>query len=248
MLDMIALAFQSDTTRISTFMFGNAVSGVNFRFLEGVTDSHHEISHHSQQCREAAPVRHHQSLARGAVRLSAAQAPRHEGRRALGSGQLDDPVRVGAQRRELAQSAPAAAGARRTRRRTHRVRTAPGLLGGFALREPVRLDARRLRNPRRAFRRQHRSAARRPGVGSRPSVQFAVDREVRELTSVHSPLAVAFRVDGSTLQLPLLSPERTIEGPEDCSSVNARPKCGAIGPAAIWSGASRVRRGKRRPR
>jgi hypothetical protein len=47
MLDVIALAFQSDTTRISTFMFGNAVSGVNFRFLEGVTDSHHEISHHS---------------------------------------------------------------------------------------------------------------------------------------------------------------------------------------------------------
>src|SRR5262249_25624262 len=40
MMDMIALAFQSDTTRISTFMFGNAVSGVNFRFLEGVTDSH----------------------------------------------------------------------------------------------------------------------------------------------------------------------------------------------------------------
>jgi len=48
MLDLIALAFQSDTTRISTFMFGNAVSGVNFRFLEGVTDSHHEISHHSK--------------------------------------------------------------------------------------------------------------------------------------------------------------------------------------------------------
>jgi len=47
MLDMIALAFQSDTTRISTFMFGNAVSGVNFRFVEGVTDSHHETSHHS---------------------------------------------------------------------------------------------------------------------------------------------------------------------------------------------------------
>jgi hypothetical protein len=47
MLDLIALAFQSDTTRISTFMFGNAVSGVNFRFLEGVTDSHHEVSHHS---------------------------------------------------------------------------------------------------------------------------------------------------------------------------------------------------------
>lgn len=48
MLDMIAVAFQSDTTRISTFMFGNAVSGVNFRFLEGVSNSHHETSHHSK--------------------------------------------------------------------------------------------------------------------------------------------------------------------------------------------------------
>jgi Protein of unknown function (DUF1552) len=48
MLDMIAVAFQSDTTRVSTFMFGNAVSGVNFRFLEGVSDSHHETSHHAK--------------------------------------------------------------------------------------------------------------------------------------------------------------------------------------------------------
>lgn len=48
MLDLIALAFQSDTTRVSTFMFGNAVSGVNFRFLEGVSNSHHEVSHHSK--------------------------------------------------------------------------------------------------------------------------------------------------------------------------------------------------------
>jgi hypothetical protein len=48
MLDMIALAFQTDTTRVSTFMFGNAVSGQNFRFLEGVSNTHHEISHHAK--------------------------------------------------------------------------------------------------------------------------------------------------------------------------------------------------------
>ncbi len=48
MLDMVALAFQSDTTRISTFMFGNAVSNVNFRFLEGVSLGHHDSSHHSK--------------------------------------------------------------------------------------------------------------------------------------------------------------------------------------------------------
>ncbi|MDQ6700137.1 MAG: DUF1552 domain-containing protein [Acidobacteriota bacterium] len=47
MLDMTALAFQSDTTRISTFMFGNAVSNQNFRFLEGVSSAHHEVSHHT---------------------------------------------------------------------------------------------------------------------------------------------------------------------------------------------------------
>jgi hypothetical protein len=47
MLDMIALAFQSDTTRIATFMFGNAVSNVNFRWLEGVSGAHHDMSHHS---------------------------------------------------------------------------------------------------------------------------------------------------------------------------------------------------------
>ena len=48
MLDMIATAFQSDTTRVSTFMFGNAVSNVSFRFLEGVSLGHHDTSHHGK--------------------------------------------------------------------------------------------------------------------------------------------------------------------------------------------------------
>jgi len=47
MLDMVALSFQSDSTRVCTFMFGNAVSNVNFRWLEGVSGSHHDMSHHS---------------------------------------------------------------------------------------------------------------------------------------------------------------------------------------------------------
>ncbi|WP_435015477.1 DUF1552 domain-containing protein [Tundrisphaera sp. TA3] len=46
MLDLMVLAFQTDSTRIATFMFGNAVSGKNFSFLEGVSGSHHEMSHH----------------------------------------------------------------------------------------------------------------------------------------------------------------------------------------------------------
>ncbi len=46
MLDMIAVAFQSDTTRVATLMFGNSVSNVSFRFLEGVSAGHHDVSHH----------------------------------------------------------------------------------------------------------------------------------------------------------------------------------------------------------
>lgn len=49
MLDMIALAFQTDSTRICTFMFGNAVSNENFGFLPGVSGSHHSISHHQNE-------------------------------------------------------------------------------------------------------------------------------------------------------------------------------------------------------
>jgi hypothetical protein len=46
MLDIMVLAFWTDSTRVSTFMFGNEVSGRNFSFLPGVKGSHHEISHH----------------------------------------------------------------------------------------------------------------------------------------------------------------------------------------------------------
>lgn len=46
MLDIVALAFWTDSTRVSTFMFGNAVSGRDFSFI-GVPGGHHENSHHS---------------------------------------------------------------------------------------------------------------------------------------------------------------------------------------------------------
>jgi Protein of unknown function (DUF1552) len=46
MLDIILLAFQTDSTRIATFMFGNSVSNKNFSFVEGVRGGHHQLSHH----------------------------------------------------------------------------------------------------------------------------------------------------------------------------------------------------------
>ncbi len=46
MLDLMVLAFRSDSTRVCSLMFANDVSGRNFSFLEGVHGSHHELSHH----------------------------------------------------------------------------------------------------------------------------------------------------------------------------------------------------------
>lgn len=46
MLDIMALAYWADATRVATFMFANEVSGRNFSFLPGVSASHHELSHH----------------------------------------------------------------------------------------------------------------------------------------------------------------------------------------------------------
>jgi len=46
MLDMMVLAFWTDSTRVATFMFANEVSGKNFSFLPGVSGGHHQISHH----------------------------------------------------------------------------------------------------------------------------------------------------------------------------------------------------------
>jgi hypothetical protein len=46
MFDLLALAFWTDSTRVSTFMFGNAVSGRNFSFLDPALGGHHQTSHH----------------------------------------------------------------------------------------------------------------------------------------------------------------------------------------------------------
>jgi hypothetical protein len=46
MYDIMALALWSDASRVISFMYGNSVSNRNFSFLDGVTGSHHSLSHH----------------------------------------------------------------------------------------------------------------------------------------------------------------------------------------------------------
>ena len=47
-MDLLALAYQTDLTRISTFMLAREVSGHAYPEI-GVTDSHHPLSHHQDE-------------------------------------------------------------------------------------------------------------------------------------------------------------------------------------------------------
>ena len=87
MLDMIATAFQSDTTRVCTFMFGNAVSAISFRFLEGVTSGHHDVSHHGN---DAEKLRQYYVITRWHVEQYAYLLGRLQGMREGDSTVLDN--------------------------------------------------------------------------------------------------------------------------------------------------------------
>lgn len=49
MLDILLLAFWTDTTRIATFMYGDAQTARDFSFLDGVKGNFHSISHHRNE-------------------------------------------------------------------------------------------------------------------------------------------------------------------------------------------------------
>jgi hypothetical protein len=56
MSDLLALAFQSDLTRIATFVFANDGSNRTYRSI-GIADGHHDLSHHGGDQTKQAAVR-----------------------------------------------------------------------------------------------------------------------------------------------------------------------------------------------
>ncbi len=54
--DMLVLAYQSDVTRVVTFMFANAGSNRSYREI-GVPNGHHELSHHQGDPKKHAKIR-----------------------------------------------------------------------------------------------------------------------------------------------------------------------------------------------
>lgn len=86
LIDMLVLAFQTDTTRIASLMFGN--EGSNRRFLEiGVRGGHHSITHHKGDPKLIEEVKainrlHAQQIA---YLLRALEVAEYEGRTLLAS-------------------------------------------------------------------------------------------------------------------------------------------------------------------
>lgn len=56
MCDMIVLAFQTDSTRIASFMLANAGSNRNYKEIN-VPDGHHDLSHHGGDANKHAKIR-----------------------------------------------------------------------------------------------------------------------------------------------------------------------------------------------
>jgi Protein of unknown function (DUF1552) len=56
MFDVLALAFQTDSTRIATFAYANEASGKSYRFI-GVPEGHHDLSHHGHDPEKQAKIK-----------------------------------------------------------------------------------------------------------------------------------------------------------------------------------------------
>ena len=56
MIDLIAIAFACDLTRVATFMLGNAGSNRSYRFID-VPQGHHDLSHHGGDAAKLAGIR-----------------------------------------------------------------------------------------------------------------------------------------------------------------------------------------------
>jgi Protein of unknown function (DUF1552) len=56
MFDVLALAFQTDSTRISTFVYANEGSTKSYKFI-GVPEGHHDLSHHGKDPEKQAKVK-----------------------------------------------------------------------------------------------------------------------------------------------------------------------------------------------
>ena len=93
-MDLIALAFWTDSTRVASCMLANTNSRIHYDFM-GVNSEFHYVSHHVRNKKGAAGLRQHQHVAHLAVAVLDREAQDIAGREQHGVRQFADPLGLG---------------------------------------------------------------------------------------------------------------------------------------------------------
>ena len=157
MLDLQLLAFQSDLTRVISFMIGKEQSARPYPQI-GVPEAHHPLSHHDNVPELIAHMSKINRYHTRAVLAVSGEAARDARRRRLAAGSHDDPVRLGHFQQHPALGRQPAAPGRRRRRGTAQGRPASHVCRQAVDGEPAGDADGQARRAGRAARRQHRQA------------------------------------------------------------------------------------------
>ena len=153
--DLQLLAYQSDLTRVITFMYGREQNGRPYPQI-GIAEPHHPLTHHQNNPDKMAKCTQIQTYHVALFAAVSGEAGRHTRRRRLAAGPRADPVWRRHQQQRSPHARPAADAAGRRRLGHHARRPAPRLPGGHAPRQPATDPARDDGCPHREARRQHR--------------------------------------------------------------------------------------------
>ena len=100
--DLMVLAFQTDTTRVCTFVFANEGSNKSYPFIE-VREGHHDLSHHENNPAKQAKIANINRFHVTPARLPAGQAQGDPRRRRHAARSLHDRLRQRQLRRQSPQ-------------------------------------------------------------------------------------------------------------------------------------------------
>ena len=131
--DLQLLAYQSDLTRVITFMYGREQTGRPYPQI-GVPEPHHPLTHHQGNPEKMEKCAKIQRLSHRAVCRVSGKVAQHAGWRWLAAGSCDPSFWLGHQQQRPAHARSAADVSGGRRRRDAEGRPSPGLSGTHAAR------------------------------------------------------------------------------------------------------------------
>ena len=195
-MDLQVIAFQTDMTRVITFMLGRAGSNRPYRNI-GISDGHHSITHHQNDPVKIANVAKIDAYLVADLRLLPAEAEGHARWRRQPARSQPDSLRQRSGRRQHPHASRTADRRARRRRRPAQGRTPPEVRQGHSAEQSAGQHARHGRRPHRKLRRRHRRT-RTPHLELRRVKEYSCDRKAMALSAA-SPSCCARQPLGSDL-------------------------------------------------